>query len=310
MDTAWFVSCVLLVISIIFALARAFVGWTEAYLVFYSATMTVQEDAMFAAKVGLVTECLPSGATLWSPKFIDAQKPRILFLHGNSQCLATLTPFFRMFRNDYNIFAIDYRGFGKAAASRSCAFSAATVCTVNADAWEAWVTMTARGPSNMYNIIAGHSLGGAICIDLAARILHYQHKTQPLHQILLMNTWASYAKLINCMLGSLSACVPLSIVWESSTTLQSIKPLIRKYMHPPVPFKPVIVIHARDDSLIKFEHSVELANVLSPDLVDLVELPSGSACSKLCMELEPAHQNSHACSILVSKQLWQRYVIQ
>lgn len=309
MDVTWFVSTVLLVLGIILALVRAFLGYLEARLLFASETMTVQQDYEAATAVGLNTECLRSGATLWSPKFIDASKPRILFLHGNNCCLLSLKPFFRLFRNDYNIFAIDYRGFGKAAASRSCAFSAATICTVDADAWEAWQVMVSRGPTSMYNIIAGHSLGAAITIDLAARILHYQHKTQPLHQVVLMNGWASFTKLVNHMLGSLSACIPLSIVWESSTTLQSLNPYIKKYMHPPSPYKPIVVVHARDDMMIPFEHSVELSNVVCPDLVDFIELPSNSTCSKLCLQLDPAHQNSHACSILVYKNLWQRYVI-
>lgn len=309
MDTAWFVSTVLLVLGIILALVRAFIGYLEAHLLFYSETLTVQQDYEAATAVGLNTECLPSGATLWSPKVIDATKPRILFLHGNNCCLRTLTPFFRLFIDEYNIFATDYRGFGKAAASRSCAFSAATVCTVNADAWEAWLAMVSRGPTSMYNIIAGHSLGSAIAIDLAARVLHYQHKTQPLSQLILMNGWASFTRLVNHMLGGFSACLPLSIVWESSTTLESLNPYIKKYMDPPAPYKPVVVVHSRDDGLIPFQHAVELANVVCAEFVDFVELPSGSKCSKACLTLEPVHRSSHACAVIVYKNLWTRYVL-
>lgn len=309
MDVAWFVSTVLLVLGIILTLARAFIGYLEARLLFTSETMTVEEDFEAATKVGLITECLRSGATLWSPKIIDPDKPRILFLHGNSCCLRTISPFIRLFRDTYNIFAVDYRGFGKAAASRSCSFSAATVCTVDADAWEAWLVMVSRGPASMYNIIAGHSMGSAVCIDLAARVLHYQHKTQPLHQVILMNGWASFARLVNSMLGSLSCCLPLSIVWESADVLQSLNPLIKKYIHPPAPYKPIVVVHCRDDGLIPYDHAVELANVVAPNLVDFVELPRGGRCSKICLELSPNHHSNHACSVLTYINIWRRFVI-
>lgn len=309
MDTAWFISTVLLVLGIILALVRAFIGYLEASLLFASEKLTVTEDFEAASSVSLNTECLPTGATLWSPKIIDPLKPRILFLHGNNSSLKTITPFIRLFTNAYNVFSVDYRGFGKAAASRSCSFSAATVCTVNADAWAAWVAMVSRGPTSMFNIIAGHSLGSAIAIDLAARVLHYQHKTQPLSQLILMNGWASFTRLVNHMMGSLSACLPLSIVWESSTTLESLNPYIKKYMHPPSPYKPVVVVHCRDDGMIPFDHAVELANTLSPELVDFIELPLNGKCSKICLELDPRHVSNHACSVITYMDIWRRYAL-
>jgi pimeloyl-ACP methyl ester carboxylesterase len=89
----------------------------------------------------------------------------ILYFHGNDGNLSTTIGDVATLRSlQHFIFMIDYRGFGQ---SRG-AFP--TDKTVYEDAEAAWTYVTQRlafAPSDIY--ICGHSLGGAIAIELAVR---------------------------------------------------------------------------------------------------------------------------------------------
>ena len=93
-----------------------------------------------------------------------AGAPVLLYLHGARWNVEGSAPRIqRMQQLGFSVLAIDYRGFGKSTAtlpSEAMAYE---------DARAAWDWLGARYPDRP-RYIFGHSLGGAIAIDLAARV--------------------------------------------------------------------------------------------------------------------------------------------
>jgi pimeloyl-ACP methyl ester carboxylesterase len=99
--------------------------------------------------------------------WIPSAKPKakvIVYLHGNDVNVSTSIREVEPLRElGYSVFMIDYRGYG---ASDGAFPSEASVYQDAQAAW-AYLVMTGIEPSDLY--IYGHSLGGAVAIDLAAR---------------------------------------------------------------------------------------------------------------------------------------------
>jgi len=104
-------------------------------------------------------------ATGW---WIPSERPGakvVLYLHGNDGNVTTSMPEVDPLRQlGYSVLLIDYRGYGKSDArfpSESSVYEDAEA------AWEYLVRERAIPPGRLY--IYGHSLGGAIAIELATR---------------------------------------------------------------------------------------------------------------------------------------------
>ena len=98
------------------------------------------------------------------PGAVAATAPVLLYLHG-SRWNVTSSAFRarRMHELGFSVLALDYRGFGKSdpsAPSEALAYE---------DARAAWDWLAARYPDRP-RYIFGHSLGGAIAIDLASQV--------------------------------------------------------------------------------------------------------------------------------------------
>ena len=93
-----------------------------------------------------------------------ADTPVLLYLHGARYTVAGSAPRMRrMHELGFSVLAIDYRGFGKSSAGLP------SEATAREDARAAWTWLAARHPQQ-HRYIFGHSLGGAIGIDLAANV--------------------------------------------------------------------------------------------------------------------------------------------
>ena len=94
----------------------------------------------------------------------SADTPVLLFLHGAKYNVAGSAPRMRRMHDlGFSVLAIDYRGFGKSTKALPSEDSA------REDALAAWTWLAARHPQQR-RYIFGHSLGGAIGIDLASRV--------------------------------------------------------------------------------------------------------------------------------------------
>ena len=94
----------------------------------------------------------------------SADTPVLLYLHGARYNVAGSAPRIRrMHELGFSVLAIDYRGFGQSSAGLPSEESA------REDALAAWTWLAARHPQQ-HRYIFGHSLGGAIGIDLAASV--------------------------------------------------------------------------------------------------------------------------------------------
>ena len=93
-----------------------------------------------------------------------AQAPVLLYLHGARWNVAGSAPRIRRMQElGFSVLAIDYRGFGKSSTGLP------SEATAYEDAKAGWDWLAARY-SDRQRYIFGHSLGGAIAIDLAAKV--------------------------------------------------------------------------------------------------------------------------------------------
>ena len=99
----------------------------------------------------------------WPAEQEDA--PVVLYLHGARWNLTgQLRRIEQLHKFGFSVFAIDYRGFGKSDGDLPSEES------VYADALAAWEWLDQVQPDPSQRFIYGHSLGGAVAIDLAARL--------------------------------------------------------------------------------------------------------------------------------------------
>lgn len=99
----------------------------------------------------------------WIPAAVP-DAPSVLYLHGARWSLGgNLFRIARWHRMGFNVLAIDYRGFGRSDGDLPSEAQA------YADALAGWEALKAREPRAGRRFVYGHSLGGAVAIDLATR---------------------------------------------------------------------------------------------------------------------------------------------
>lgn len=157
-----------------------------------------------------------------------AQAPILLYLHGARWNVQGSAPRMRAMQQlGFSVLAIDYRGFGKSTSelpSEDRAFE---------DARAAWDWLAARYPDRP-RYIFGHSLGGAIAIDLASKVKDERG-------VLVEGTFTSIPEVAASMKWGW-----LPIGWLITQRMES----IRKVPHIGAP---LLVVHGSNDSLIKLD---------------------------------------------------------
>jgi alpha-beta hydrolase superfamily lysophospholipase len=100
----------------------------------------------------------------WWPA-TDPRAPAILYLHGSRVDLTGQVQRLALLREfGFSVFAIDYRGFGLSDGGLP------SEQTVYEDARAAWKWLVRQQPDPTKRFIYGHSLGGAVAVDLAAAL--------------------------------------------------------------------------------------------------------------------------------------------
>ncbi|MPQ83650.1 alpha/beta hydrolase [Pseudomonas sp. MAFF 730085] len=165
--------------------------------------------------------------------------PAILYLHGVRWNLTgQLFRIEQLHALGYSVLAIDYRGFGQSHGELP------SETTVYEDARIAWERFQVLQPDPDKRLIYGHSLGGAVAIDLAAQLS--QQTPVPVRGLVIESTFTS--------LGDAAAAVAntsLPVRWLLSQKFDSIDKIADVHM-------PLLVVHGLDDQYVPPRFSQQL----------------------------------------------------
>jgi len=165
----WWVKLPLLAVLVYGGIVGYFWGW-QRHLVFEpdaevlttpAGNGLAYEDVRIPSGVGEEAGLL---AAWWVPAD-KANAPTILYLHGNYRNIGLRPDYIlRLHELGYNQLLVDYRGYGKSTGGWP------SEAKVYEDAEAGWkYLLEKRGAKPGRTFIYGHSLGGAIAIDLAVR---------------------------------------------------------------------------------------------------------------------------------------------
>ncbi len=163
---------------------------------------------------------------LWLPqKNETTDTPVLLYLHGARFNVANAAPRIRdMHALGFSVLAIDYRGFGQSSKDLP------SEDTAREDAHAAWNWLAARHPQQR-RFIMGHSLGGAIGLDLAAQIKDESG-------VIVENTFTSIADVASSFKWGWLPFEPL--ITQRFEAIKSVKKITA----------PLLVVHGTADTLI------------------------------------------------------------
>lgn len=178
----------------------------------------------------------------WPAEQRDA--PALLYLHGARWNLTG-----QMFRIEqlhdfgFSVLAIDYRGFGKSDGDLP------SEKTVYEDAHAAWKQLEQLQPDSSRRYIYGHSLGGAIAIDLASS-LRKENKNgkgnEGAHGLIVESTFTTLADIARSLTYP---WLPLQLLL--SQKFDSIDKIAQVHM-------PILFVHGTDDRYIPSRFSQDL----------------------------------------------------
>ncbi|MDB5856722.1 MAG: hypothetical protein JWQ76_411 [Ramlibacter sp.] len=166
---------------------------------------------------------------LWLPaeRGVDAA-PVLLYLHGARWNVAGSAPRIRRMQQlGFSVLAIDYRGFGKSS------HGLPSEDTAYEDARAAWDWLAAHHPGRP-RYVFGHSLGGAIAIDLASKVDDEQG-------VIVEGTFTSIADVASTMKWGWLPVGPLI-----TQRFESVRKVAQLH-------SPLLVVHGADDNLISSE---------------------------------------------------------
>lgn len=171
----------------------------------------------------------------WIPA-ATAKAKTLLYLHGNGANIgANIAHAHRFHQMGFAVLIIDYRGYGRSEGSFP---SEETVYQDATTAWNYLVEQRQIQPSNI--IVYGHSLGGAIAINLAT-----QHPEAA--GLIVDSSFTSIAEVVNSR-GQFRL-FPVDFILNQR--FESIKKIKRLQM-------PVLFIHGTDDNVIPTNMSKQL----------------------------------------------------
>ncbi len=178
----------------------------------------------------------------WPAASEDA--PAVLYLHGARWNLTG-----HLFRLEqlralgFSVLAIDYRGFGQSLGDPP------SETTVYEDARIAWERMKTLQPDAAKRLIYGHSLGGAVAVDLAAELGREARSANGEVQargLIIESTFTTLADIATVL-----ADTSLPVRWLLSQRFDSIDKIDQIGM-------PLLVVHGTEDQYVPARFSQEL----------------------------------------------------
>ncbi|WP_238965103.1 alpha/beta fold hydrolase [Pseudomonas sp. AF32] len=170
--------------------------------------------------------------------------PAILYLHGVRWNLTgQLFRIQQLNAMGFSVLAIDYRGFGKSHGDLP------SEASVYEDARIAWERLEVLQPDPALRLIYGHSLGGAIAVDLAAELGQKavrEGRVVPARGLIIESTFTSLGDVATAM-----ADTSLPVRWLLSQKFDSIDKIPEINM-------PLLVVHGAADRYVPPRFSEQL----------------------------------------------------
>ena len=193
-------------------------------------------------------------AIWWLPP-ADPAAPTLFYLHGTFRNLYRNHPKMEALRDaGFSVLAVDYRGFGDSTPIVPSQES------ILADADVAWVELVRRQPDPCKRVIYGHSLGGAVAIDLASR----KHARVDYAALAIESTFSSLVDLAGSAAGPIG---PIT-VWLSSERFDSLAAIGKVDA-------PILMLHGDRDDTVPIALGRKLRDAAPPG-VRWIEIPSGT----------------------------------
>jgi alpha-beta hydrolase superfamily lysophospholipase len=180
----------------------------------------------------------------WPANRKDA--PAILYLHGSRWNLTG-----QLFRIEelhalgFSVLAIDYRGFGE---SRGPLPSESTVYE---DARVAWERLKVLQPDPARRLIYGHSLGGAVAVDLAAELGRARGQGREPAQARGLIIESTFTTLADVATAVTTQYTSLPVRWLLSQKFDSVDKIADIHM-------PLLIVHGTDDRYVPARFSEQL----------------------------------------------------
>lgn len=177
----------------------------------------------------------------WWPA-ANADAPTVLYLHGTRWSLTGQVFRIEQLRDfGFSVLAIDYRGFGKSDGDLP------SEKTVYEDARVAWDWLAKEQPDASRRFIYGHSLGGAIAVDLAAAISRGgEHAPAAASGLIIESTFTTLADMAREITYSwMPVGLLLTQKFDSASKMKDVT-------------MPVLVVHGSADRYVPFRFSKTL----------------------------------------------------
>jgi fermentation-respiration switch protein FrsA (DUF1100 family) len=201
----------------------------------------------------------------WWPD-ADPKAPTIFYLHGVRWNLTGNLRRIEQLRSfGFSVFAIDYRGFGKSDGNLP------SEQMVYEDAQAGWNWLTLRQPDASRRFIYGHSLGGAVAIDLAARLASTNPRAGPQARGLIVES--TFTSLPDAVAELSFSWLPTGLIM--SQKFDSIAKIRTVDM-------PVLVVHGAGDRYVPSRFSKALYDA-APGPKKLLLIENGSHNNSMWM---------------------------
>ena len=180
----------------------------------------------------------------WPAEQADA--PTLLYLHGSRWNLTGHLFRLEQIRSlGFAVLAIDYRGFGKSLGGLP------SEATVYEDARIAWTELKKRQPDARKRLIYGHSLGGAVAVDLATE-LSKTADADGARALIIESTFTNLGDIATEV-----ADTPWPVRWLVSQRFDSIDKIGQVRM-------PVLIVHGTADPYVPARFSEALFEAANP----------------------------------------------
>jgi uncharacterized protein len=191
---------------------------------------------------------------LWWLPSPDPHAPTLLYLHGTFRNIYQNLPKINAFREaGFSVVVVEYRGWGLSSSITPSELS------IYADAEVGWLELVKRQPSPIKRLIYGHSLGGAVAIELASS----RHYRMDYGALMVEASFSRLADVIAVrgLFGTMLSWLAVDR-FESSAKIKRVD-------------APILLMHGTSDNTIDIKLGYRLRDAAPAD-TRFIEIPGGS----------------------------------